>query len=49
MAELANEMCQDCGKIFKVRFGSQARYCPKCRKKRISERAKERHKGKARF
>lgn len=34
------ELCEDCGKAFYA--GPDAFLCPKCRKKRLSEAAKER-------
>lgn len=42
---MAKEMnkwpCDDCGKIFTAK-GMNARYCPKCRKKRLSHAARKR-------
>ena len=37
---LAPTICEDCEKVFQG--GPNAHFCPKCRKKRISEAAKRR-------
>lgn len=37
---MAKELCEDCGKVFEG--GSAAFFCPECKRKRLSQAAKER-------